>query len=93
MQNFKSSNATVIELRFFLKKKMKMRKSYLPVLHTSCDSFMHAVSFFYMFSTLMSLEDRSRLELKVRASISLCMPIMLDHPYIHSTTVLCDTVP
>ena len=58
---------------------------------------------FYLFSTLMALEDRLRLKLKVKTEISLCMAIMLDHapmaipiytvlPYcvIHSTTVLCD---
>ena len=39
---------------------------------------------FYMFSTLMSLEDRLRLKLKVKTYV------WLDHPYIHSTTVLCD---
>ena len=33
---------------------------------------------FYMFSTLMSLEDRLRLKLKVK---TLCMAIMLDHPW------------
>ena len=43
-----------------------------------------------MFFTLMSLEDRLRLKLKVKTKISLCMAIMLDNPYIHSTTVLCD---
>ena len=39
-----------------------------------------------MFSTLMSLEDRLRLKLKV-----LCMAIMLathGNPYIQSTTIL-----
>ena len=49
---------------------------------------------FYMFFTLMSLKDRLRLKLKVKTKISLCMAIMLDHPwqsYIHSTTILCDT--
>ena len=39
MQTFKSSTATVIELRFFMNKKMKMKKnlwkSYLPVFCTS----------------------------------------------------------
>ena len=35
---------------------------------------------FYTFSTSMSLEDRLRLKLKVKTNISLCMPIMLDHP-------------
>ena len=39
----------------------------------------------------MSLEDRLRLKLNVKTEISLCMATMLDHPYIHSTTVLCDT--
>ena len=95
MQNFRSSTTTVIELRFFMKKKMKMkkmknlRKSCLPVFHTSCDIFIQFFAysyFFYMFSTLMSLKDRLRLKLKV----SLCMAIMLDNPYIHSTTILRD---
>ena len=36
---------------------------------------------FYLFSTLMSLEDRWRLKLKVKTEISLCMAIMLDHPW------------
>ena len=36
---------------------------------------------FYLFSTLMSLEDRLRLKLKVKTEISLCMAIMLDHPW------------
>ena len=112
MQNFKSSTATVIELRFFMKKKKEMkmkmknlRKSYLPVFHTSCDIF---IQFFcmqlllYMFSTLMSLEDRSRLKLKVKTNMYgynagppmaiLSIHIMLAHQgyfYIHSTTILC----
>ena len=59
-------------------------KSYLPVLHISCDIFIqflgHALCF-YMFYTLMSLEDRLRLKLKVKTNISLCMAIMLDHPW------------
>ena len=50
--------------------------------------FLHAVTFFYLFSTLMSLEDRLRLKLKVKTEISLCMAIMLDHPWQY--TVLCD---
>ena len=40
---------------------------------------------FYMFSTLMSLKDGLRLKLKVKTKISLCMPIMLDHPWQSST--------
>ena len=46
--------------------------------------------FFYLFSTLMSLEDRLRLNLKVKTEISLCMAIMRDHPWQSRTTVLCD---
>ena len=55
MQNFRSSTAMVIELRFFIKmKKMKMNnvvKSCLPVLHTSSDIFiflLHAVTFLHV---------------------------------------------
>ena len=47
MQNFKSSTATVIELCFFMKKmkkKAKMKKTYLPVIHTSYDLFIHTVT-------------------------------------------------
>ena len=36
-------------------------------------------------------EDRLRLNQKVNTNISLCMAIMLDNPYIHTTTILCDT--
>ena len=56
MQNFKSSTATVIELRFFMKKKKmkKMKnlcKSYSPVFHTSCDIFIFfACSYFFTCS-------------------------------------------
>ena len=89
MQNFRSKAATDIELCFFMKKQKKMkmknlRKSCLPVFHTSCDIFIPFFAcsyFFYLFSTLMSLEDRLRLKLKVKTEISLCMAIMLDHPW------------
>ena len=33
---------------------------------------------FYMFSTLISLEDRLRLKLKVKTGISLCVAIILN---------------
>ena len=42
------------------------------VFHTSCDIFIQffACSYvFYMFSTLMSLEERLRLKLKVKTNI------------------------
>ena len=48
--------------------------------------------FFYLLSTLMSFKVRLRLKLKVKTAISLCMAIMLDHPWqslSHSTVVLC----
>ena len=43
--------------------------------------FLHTVTFFYIFSTLMSLKDRLRLKLKVKTEISLCIAIMLDNPW------------
>ena len=46
---------------------------------------------FYIFSTLVSLEDRLRLKLKVKTNISCYSagpPMAI--PIIHSTTVLCD---
>ena len=52
----------------------------LPIIHTSYDIFIHFFCMqlpFYMFSTSMSLEDRLRL----KTNISLCMAIMLDHPW------------
>ena len=57
----------------------------------TCDVFLiHAVTF-YMLSTLMSLEDRLRLKLKVKTNISLyIMAIMLDHMAIPIYTVRCD---
>ena len=45
---------------------------YLPVFHTSGDIFIQFFCMqllFCMFSTLMSLEDRLRLKLKVKANI------------------------
>ena len=80
MQNFKSSTTLVIELRFFMKKKKKMKMSiYLnSIPHVILSSnFLHAVIFF-MFSTLISVEDRLRLKLKVK---TFCMAIMLDHTW------------
>ena len=53
----------------------------------SCDtfiSFWHAVQhvvIFYMFSTLMSLEDQIELKVKAKTEISLCMPIILHRPW------------
>ena len=72
-----ATTVVVIELRFFMKKKMKMkmkkmknmRKSYLLVLHTSCDIFIQFLACSYMFSTLMHLEDRLRLKLKVKTYV------------------------
>ena len=94
MQNFKSSTATVIELRFFMKKKKKrmkkkmkkmknLRKSYLPVFHTSCDIFIQffACSYFLHVLHLDVLRGQIEIELRVKTNISLCMAIMLDHPW------------
>ena len=72
MQNFKSSTATVIELCFMKKKKIeededeedeesvKIYLYFIP--HVTVSSMKLR---FYMFSTLMSSEDRLRLKLKV----------------------------
>ena len=47
-----------------------------------------------MFSTLMSLEDRLRLKLKVKLMYGYNEgPPMVIPVYVHSTTVLCDRVP
>ena len=50
MQNFKSSTATVIELHFFMKKKMKMKMYYLYFIPhvTFSFSFLHAVTFLHV---------------------------------------------
>ena len=58
MQNFKSSTATVIELRFFMKKKkkkkkkkmkkMKMKNLYFIPHVTFSFNFLHAVTFLHV---------------------------------------------
>ena len=45
---------------------------------------------FYMFSTLMSLEDRLRLKLKVKTMYGYNAGPPMAIPISHSTTVLCD---
>ena len=73
----RSSTAMVIELCFFMKKMKKMKN--VKVLYT-CISYLVIIFAmqlpFYMFSTLMSL--RRQIE---ETEISLCMAIMLDHPW------------
>ena len=67
MQNFRSKTATVIELRFFMKKqKKKMIKSHLPVFRTSCDIF---IQFFACSYFLHVLHLRSQIELKLKVNI------------------------
>ena len=54
--------------------------------------FLHAVTFSHVLH-LDVLKSQIGLKLKVKAAISLCMAIMQTnhcHPYIHSTTLLCD---
>ena len=51
--------------------------------------FLHAVTFSHVLH-LDVLKGQIGLKLKVKTEISLCMAIMQNHPYIHSTTVLCD---
>ena len=48
---------------------------------------LHAVTFSYV------LHLQGQIKMKVKTEISLCMAISAGHchPYIHSTTVLCDT--
>ena len=58
MQNLKSNTAMVVELHFFMK---MMKNQVFLVFHTLSDIFIQ-FTFFYMFSTLMSLEDRLRLK-------------------------------
>ena len=71
MQNFKSSTATVIELRFLMKK-MKMKN-----LTFTCTFY--AVTFLHVlyFDVL-----RRQIEIGTdsKTNIPLCMAIMLDHP-------------
>ena len=50
---------------------------------------LHAVTFSHVLH-LDVLKSQIGLKLKVKTEISLCMAIMHCHPYIHSTTVLCD---
>ena len=77
----------VSEFRFFKKKKMKknmdnLRKSCLPVFHTSCDifiHFLHAVTFSHVLH-LDVLKSQIGLKLKVKTEISLCMAIMQNNP-------------
>ena len=88
MQNFKSSTATVIELCFMKKKKMKNLFTCTSYLMWHFHPIVFMQLLFYMFSTLMSLEDR--LKLKVKTKISLYMAVMLDHPWQSRTRVLCD---
>ena len=55
-------------------------------------NFLHAVTFSHVLH-LDVLKSQIGLKLKVKTEISLCMAIMQNnhcHPYIHSTTVLCD---
>ena len=106
MQNFRFIGAMVSEFRFFKKKKKKMKKkntanlikSCLPVFRTSYDifiHFLHAVTFSHVLH-LDVLKSQIGVKLKVKTEISLCMAIMQNnhcHPYIHSTTVLCDIIP
>ena len=53
--------------------------------------FLHAVTFSHVLH-LDVLRRQIELRLKVVIEISLCMAIMHCHPYIHSTTVLCDVL-
>ena len=81
MQNFRSKAATAIELRFFMKKqkqkKMKMIMficiSYLVIFSSH---FLHAV----IFLPVLHL-DVLRRQIETETEISLCMAIMLDHPW------------
>ena len=50
---------------------------------------LHAVTFSHVLH-LDVLRRQIELKLKAKIEISLCMAIMQNHPYIHSTTVLCD---
>ena len=91
----------VSEIRFFKRRRRRQRRRtwticenciYLPLIHTSCDifiHFLHAVTFSHVLH-LDALRRQIELKLKVTIEISLCMAIMQNHPYIHSTTVLCD---
>ena len=61
-----------------------------PVIFSSI--FLHAVTFSHVLHPGV-LKGQIGLKLKVKTEISLCMAIMQNnhcHPYIHSTTVLCD---
>ena len=64
--NFRSKTATVIELRFFMKKKkMKKMMYFIPGVTFSTNFFCMQLLFF----TLMSLKDRLRLKLKVKTNV------------------------
>ena len=91
MQDFKSSTA---ELRFMKKmKKMKMKNLWKSLFHTLCDIFI----LFYMFSTLISLDDRLRLKLKVKTKLMygynagppMAIPICTVLPYCVICMSLC----
>ena len=58
-----------------------------PVIFSS--NFLLVVTFSHVLH-LDVLRRQIELKLKVKTEISLCMAIMQNHPYIHSTTVLCD---
>ena len=57
-------------------------ESYLPVFHTSCVNFLHAVTFLHVLHL-----DVLRGEIEIEKK--LCMAIMLDHPYIHRPSASC----
>ena len=74
-----SSTAMVIELCFFHEDEEESVNHILPVLHTSSDIFIQFFACSYFWHVL-HLDVRLGLKLKVKANISLCMAIMLDHP-------------
>ena len=88
MQNFRSKAATDIELCFFMKKKQKKQKKMkkkmknlcLPVFHTSCDTFIPFYCMQLLFLPVLHL-DVLRRQIETETEISLCMAIMLDHPW------------
>ena len=96
MQNFRSKTVTVIELRFFMKKKkMKKKMKNLPVFHTWCDIFIQFFACSYFFLHVLHLDVLKRqieIETEVKTQISLCMAIMLDNPWQSLYTQYCRTV-
>ena len=89
----------VSEIRFFKRRRRRtwtICENYVylyftpPVIFSSI--FLHAVTFSHVLH-LDVLRRQIELKLKVIIEISLCMAIMQNHPfpYIHSTTVLCDS--